>query len=194
MQAAPPQPSTTFLESDTPSLEEWTPKASTHRAKEGLSGSADSTSPGLRSVYCFLAPSSASFLRTPLLPAPAPGHTGLQGWGPQRRLRGSSAVPSAPASSDPYLCTPGPGQPALCAPGPGLTRQWGAGPAGRTASAQGRCTCCSSSRNPGPAAPRGGLQPPGASRSRGSSSPVGQRHCVIEGLGTLSGPGRVPPY
>lgn len=42
MQAAPPQPSTTFLESDTPSLEEWTPKASTHRAEEGLSGSADS--------------------------------------------------------------------------------------------------------------------------------------------------------
>lgn len=68
----------------------------------------------------------------------------------------------------------------------GLTHQWGAGPAGRTASALGRCTCCSSSRSPGPAAPQGGLQPPGASHSRGSSSPVGTETCVTDGLGKPS--------
>lgn len=54
-----------------------------------------------------------------------------------------------------------------------LTHQWGADPAGQTASGQGRCTCCSSSQSLGPAAPQDGLQPPGASRSRGSSSPGG---------------------
>lgn len=67
-----------------------------------------------------------------------------------------------------------------------LTHQWGAGPAARTASARGRCTCCSSSRSRGPAAPRCGRRPPGASRSRGSSSPAVGGPC--EGQGGTKGP------
>lgn len=74
-----------------------------------------------------------------------------------------------------------------------LTHQWGAGPAARTASARGRCTCYSSSRSPGPAAPRGGLRPPGASHSRGSSSPVGAGSCVTKDPWRLSGPVKAPP-
>lgn len=56
---------------------------------------------------------------------------------------------------------------------PNLTHHWGADPAGQTANGQGRCTCCNSSQSLGPAAPQGGLQPPGASHSHGSSSPIG---------------------
>ena len=56
-----------------------------------------------------------------------------------------------------------------------LTHQWGAGPAARTASA------------------RGGLRPPGASHSRGSSSPVGAGSCVTKDPGRLSGPVKAPP-
>lgn len=51
------------------------------------------------------------------------------------------------------------------------TRQQGAGPADRTASGRGRCTCCSSSGSRGPAGPGCALQPAVASRSRRSSSP-----------------------
>ena len=74
----------------------------------------------------------------------------------------------------------------------GLTRQWGAGPAARTASAQGRCTCCSSSRSPGPAVPRDGRQPPGASHSRGSSSPVGAEMLCDRGPGEAVGASQGP--
>lgn len=63
------------------------------------------------------------------------------------------------------------------------TRPWGAGPAGRTASGRGRCTCCSSSGSHEPAGPGSGLQPPASSRSRRSSSPgrSNARTCVGEG-------------
>lgn len=56
------------------------------------------------------------------------------------------------------------------------TRPRGAGRAGRTASAQGRCTCCSSSRSPGPAGPESGHQPAVSSHSRRSSSPEQGTH------------------
>lgn len=49
----------------------------------------------------------------------------------------------------------------------------GAGPAGRTASVLGRCTCCSSSQSPAPAAQPSDSQHAVASRSQRFSSPDG---------------------
>lgn len=50
--------------------------------------------------------------------------------------------------------------------------QRGAGPAEQTASALDRCTCCSSSQSPEPAAPLSGRRRADASRSRRFSSPA----------------------
>lgn len=50
--------------------------------------------------------------------------------------------------------------------------QRGADPAERTASALGRCTCCSSSQSPEPAAPQSGRRRADASRSQRFSSPA----------------------
>lgn len=55
------------------------------------------------------------------------------------------------------------------------TCQTGAGPAGRTASVLGRCTCCSSSQSPAPAAQPSDSLHGAASRSQRFSSPAGQR-------------------
>lgn len=55
------------------------------------------------------------------------------------------------------------------------TCQTGAGPAGRTASVLGRCTCCSSSQSPAPAAQPSDSRHGAASRSQRFSSPAGQR-------------------
>lgn len=48
----------------------------------------------------------------------------------------------------------------------------GADPAEQTASALGRCTCCSSSQSPEPAAPQSGRRRADASRSQRFSSPA----------------------
>lgn len=54
---------------------------------------------------------------------------------------------------------------------PERTCQRGAGQAGQTASAQGRCTCCSSFRNQEQEGPESAHQPPVSSHSHRSSSP-----------------------
>lgn len=106
-------------------------------------------------VHIF-SPDASSFCSNPQ------ANCGCRGLEQYRLLRGFLAIASAlPALSSVHSRVWG------------LTHQWDAGPAGQTASVQERCTCCSSSRSPGPAAPRGGLLPPGASHSHGSSSPEG---------------------